>query len=89
MLLTIAGDDDVVVAPITSRLRPSPYHVEISRWDGAGLLRPSLVRLHKATTIERARVEQRLGILHPSDRQRLGSTLNNLCATIQAMLALS
>ncbi len=87
VVLLDVGDADVVVAPITSRLRPSTYHVDIVEWESAGLLKPSLVRLHKPATVDRTLVEQRLGRLHLADRRRLDTGLNGLQADIETALA--
>ncbi|MGL5062118.1 MAG: type II toxin-antitoxin system PemK/MazF family toxin [Microcoleus sp.] len=43
------------------------FDVDIIEWEQAGLLRSSVVRLHKVNTIEKRLVNHRLGILTASD----------------------
>lgn len=81
VLLDLA-DADLVVAPITSRLRRSPYHVEITLGQSAGLLRPSVVRVHKLTTVQRSLARSPMGALQLSDRHRLVAVLSRLWSSV-------
>ncbi|BAY39518.1 hypothetical protein NIES2111_38940 [Nostoc sp. NIES-2111] len=63
LLLLDTGDDDVVVARITSQITQTAFDVEISEWQQAGLMRPSVVRLHKINTVEKRLLERQLGTL--------------------------
>jgi len=80
VVLLDLGDADIVVAPISSRLRASPYHVEIDSWSNVGLLKPSIVRLHKVQTVRRSLLQSHVGSLEIDDRPRLAATLTQLCA---------
>jgi mRNA interferase MazF len=51
-----AGDADVVVARITTQPYATGFDVAITNWQGVGLLAPSVIRLHKLATIEKALV---------------------------------
>ena len=63
---------DVVVMPITSQIRSSPAlgEVWVSRWQEAGLLKPSAVRPVFAT-LEQVLIIRRLGALANNDRAAL------------------
>jgi mRNA interferase MazF len=63
-----AGDADVVVARITTQPYATGFDVAIRNWQGVGLLAPSVIRLHKLATIEKALVQRRLGRLQEPDR---------------------
>jgi mRNA interferase MazF len=61
------GDDDVVVARVTSRTRATEYEISVANWKEAGLLGASTVRLHKLATIGKDRVHRVLGKLSRAD----------------------
>ncbi|MCU0540896.1 type II toxin-antitoxin system PemK/MazF family toxin [Microcoleus sp. S36b_A3] len=67
LILLDTGDEDTIVAKITSQIPRTTFDVEIQEWQQAGLKRPSVVRLHKLNTLQKSLVERRLGILTPDD----------------------
>ncbi|UNU25874.1 type II toxin-antitoxin system PemK/MazF family toxin [Microcoleus vaginatus] len=67
LVLLDTGDEDMIVAKITSQITRTNFDVEIQEWQQAGLKRPSVVRLHKVNTLQKSLVERRLGILTPDD----------------------
>jgi len=67
LVLFDTGDDDLVVARITSQITQTEFDVEILEWQKAGLLVPSVVRVHKLATLEKSLVERKLGTLTPED----------------------
>jgi len=67
LVLLDTGDEDIVVARVTSQVAQRPFDVELVEWRRAGLLLPSVVRVHKVATLEKRLVEQRLGALTASD----------------------
>jgi mRNA interferase MazF len=48
------GDDDLLVAPITSQAARGAADVMLSDWQGAGLKLPSVVRVEKLATIAKS-----------------------------------
>ena len=71
MVLLDTGDDDCVVAPITSRARDSRFDFAIQDWALAGLNVPSKVRVHKLIVVAKAGIAKRLGMLGEADRSTL------------------
>jgi mRNA interferase MazF len=69
LVILDTGDADVLVARITTQLHQTPHDVTIADWRGAGLLAPSVVRLHKLAALEKALIRRRLGTLPPAERQ--------------------
>ena len=65
------GDDDLVLAPITSRKRTGPGDFRLAQWSDAGLLRPSWARLAKVAFLEKSTVSRRLGKVSPRDLAEL------------------
>ena len=61
MVIVDTGDADILVARVTTQSGQSDHDVPIEDWRGAGLLAPSIVRLHKLAT----RGEEALRGRHP------------------------
>jgi len=78
LILLDTGDDDVLVARVTSQSRTDTFDVEITNWRNAGLLLPSIARLHKLATIEKALIVRTLGKLHITDRTTVAQTFEKL-----------
>ena len=55
------------------------YNLE---WSLAGLLLPSVVRLHKVATLQRKLVDRKLGGLTPGDWSRVVLTLRQTCRSL-------
>lgn len=58
---------DVVLCRVTSAQHSGPLDVVLADWQTAGLLRPSVARLDRLVTAERAVLIRRLGRLSSSD----------------------
>lgn len=71
------GDADVILARITTQPYRTPHDVVIADWQGAGLLAPSVVRLHKLATLDRTLVRRQLGRLSDADRKRVSSVVRS------------
>jgi len=74
-----AGDADVLVARVTTQPYGTTYDVPITHWQPAGLLAPSVVRLHKLATLEKTLLRRMLERLTAADRQRIGSVIRATC----------
>jgi mRNA interferase MazF len=72
------GDADIVVAPVTSKLRNQLGDQQIADLNGTGLIRPSWVRLAKVATLLKGEVIRALGRLTPADRQQVVQTWQKL-----------
>ena len=48
---------------ITSQIYQTPFDVQLDEWKAAGLMLPSVVRVHKLATLQKSLVERRLGKL--------------------------
>lgn len=67
LVLFDAGDEDVVLARITTQEPRHPTDVPLSGWKGSGLIAESAVRLSKVATLKKSLVERRLGTLSVKD----------------------
>ena len=70
---------DLLVMAVTSQIRPvqSSCEVLISDWQGAGLLKPSVIK-PVITTLERRLVIKALGKLKTQDRQALENAIQTI-----------
>ena len=78
LVLMDTGDEDIVVARITSQIVRDTFDIELLEWREAGLLLPSVVRLHKLATLEKSLVERRLGALITDDWARVSASLKRM-----------
>ena len=78
------GDEDVMVAPVTTSPATTPGSVAVSDFREAGLVKPSVVRLHKIATIHKSRTLSRLGQLSPSDFSRAARLWRQVFAAWEA-----
>ena len=76
------GDQGLIVARVTSQTTQAVFDVEIGDWRQAGLLLPSVVRVHKLATLEKRLVERRLGALTSNDWAQVRATIQQLWASI-------
>jgi mRNA interferase MazF len=76
------GDDDLIIAPVTSHTRRVAFDVPLGEWQQAGLALPSIARVHKPFTIEKALVERKLGALASDDWESVKSKVQELWAQI-------
>ena len=51
MVVYDSGDDDLLVAPVTSHTARTDHDVRLNEWQKSGLLLPSIVRLEKLATV--------------------------------------
>ena len=72
------GDNDLLVARITTQLHGKAGDISINDWRGAGLLASSQIRLGKLVTLEKSLVRRTLGGLQPADKQAVGTALQKL-----------
>jgi len=66
-------DIDVIISPITSQKPRNQFDIVLEYWEKAGLLKPSVVRTSKITSIRGTELKRYLGDLHSHD---LESVLN-------------
>jgi mRNA interferase MazF len=81
LVLIDTGDEDIIVARITSQIAPTDFDVELAEWQQAGLLLRSYVRIHKVATLEKRLVGRRLGILTPTDWAKVKAKIQELWAS--------
>ena len=68
----------VVVIPISSRLKCETVDFQFQDWLQVGLLKPSVARVHRITTMLQADLKTELGVLSGSDTQKLKAALSKL-----------
>jgi len=76
VLVLFDRQQDVLVCRVTSALRRGPLDVTLSDWASAGLAKPSVARLDRLVTAERAILGRRLGILSSGDQSAIRAAWN-------------
>jgi len=72
LVLFDSGDEDAMLARITTQPMRGPMDVRIADWKAAGLIAQSVIRLSKVATIRKSLVDRRLGALSPKDKKLCG-----------------
>lgn len=78
LILIDSGDDDLIIALITSKNHQSHYDVPLNDWHQTKLLFPSTVRVHKLLTAEKSTILGRLGKVSQSDLANVKQTIQKL-----------
>lgn len=78
IILVDTGDEDIIVARITTQNNQTKFDVPIKDWNMIGLLLPSYVRIHKIATIEKNLVEKRLGKTTDDDWKQIKDIIHFL-----------
>jgi mRNA interferase MazF len=68
LVLFDSGDEDMMLARITTRQIRGPTDVRLAEWKATGLIAQSVIRLSKVATIRKSLVDRHLGVLSPKDR---------------------
>lgn len=72
------GDDDIVLAPITTTERKSKGDYKIKNWQQSGLLLSSWVRLAKIVCLSKRDIHRELGIFSVNDKKQIVSIWNKI-----------
>jgi mRNA interferase MazF len=79
MVVADTGDQDLLLARITTQKSRDKFDLELVDWRAAGLLAASVVRLHKLATINKSLIQRQLGQLSDVDRNYVAPLLAALC----------
>jgi mRNA interferase MazF len=82
LVLLDTGDLDLLVARVTTQVHESLHDVPIHDWKQAGLLAASTVRIHKLATLEKSRVQRKLGRLSPRDLAAVRAVVQKMLGKI-------
>lgn len=78
LVLADTGDQDILVARVTSEDPRDNYDISLSSWKENGLLFPSSIRLSKIATLSKRLVLKKLGKLGSPDRRKVRSLLKKI-----------
>jgi mRNA interferase MazF len=81
LVILDTGDNDLLVARVTTKVYSTPHDVVINGWQTTGLLAPSWVRLHKLATLAKALVRRTLGRLSQADLQNVSTVMQRVYGT--------
>lgn len=69
LVLFDSGDEDMVLARITTQVMHDRTDVRLMDWKAAGLIVASMVRLSKIATIRKSLIDRHLGALSSKDKK--------------------
>lgn len=72
------GDNDLLLARITTQPHHAAGDCPIKEWRAAGLLAPSIARLNKLATLDKSLVKRVIGTLQPADKLAIKAVLQSL-----------
>jgi mRNA interferase MazF len=78
LVIADSGDNDLLLARITTQPARTSLDVAILDWQQAGLLTASIVRVDKLATIEKGLIVRSFGTISSPDRRRVGDALRAL-----------
>lgn len=78
VVLADVGNDDLLVARVTSEAARDDFDLVIARWKEAGLLLPSVVRLSKMATLHKRLIVRRMGKLGFPERRKIREIIKRL-----------
>jgi mRNA interferase MazF len=78
VVLKDTGDNDFIVIRATSQPKLTEYDITIEDWQFCGLLKPSIMRVHKMATLETNLVKKKMGVLSKNDLNKLYACLQGL-----------
>lgn len=61
LIINDFNDDDIIVCRITSQIYKTQNDIYIEDWESVGLKLPSVIRVHKLATLEKALIERIIG----------------------------
>ena len=78
LVILDTGDEDIMLAPITTTERKSKGDYRIKSWQQSGLLLDSWVRLAKISCLGKKDIYRQLGVLSTGDKKVIVSIWNKL-----------
>ncbi len=78
VVLYDSGDEDVLVARVTTQEYVSETDYKVKNWKSCGLLAESYIRLGKQATLEKRLIIRRLGKLENSEIDKVKSILRKM-----------
>ena len=68
VVLKDTNDNDAIFLRITSKSRAEKFELKINEWKQAGLLKPSVIRIHKIASLQTNLVVKKIGKLNKEDK---------------------
>jgi mRNA interferase MazF len=78
LIINDFNDNDVVVCRITSQIYESKYDIYIDNFEAFGLKLPSVIRVHKIATLDKALVELIMGQIDDLTKDKVRKILSIL-----------
>ena len=78
LIINDFNDGDIIVCRITSQIYNTQNDIFIDNWENCGLKLPSVIRVHKLATLDKDIVENVMGKIDNSAKEKVKLILQNL-----------
>jgi len=78
LLIKDSEDGDIIVCRITSKIYNTKYDVLITDWENAGLMLPTVIRVHKIASLEKSMIHIILGHINTADKNKVRAAFKTL-----------
>ena len=78
LIINDFNDGDVIVCRVTSQIYNTQNDIFIDNWENCGLKLPSVIRVHKLATLDKDIVENVMGKIDNSAKEKVKLILQNL-----------
>ena len=78
LIINDFNDGDVIVCRVTSQIYNTQNDIFIDNWENCGLKLPSVIRVHKLATLDKDIVENAMGKIDNSTKEKVRLILQSL-----------
>lgn len=82
MVIKDTNDKDILIAKVTSQLYNTSFDVSLHDWRNAGLISPSVIRIHKIQTLHTSLIFGHIGRLTSADLKLVSNALVQLLRSL-------
>ncbi len=82
LILADTHDGDVILSRITGQLYDSEFDIKLTEWKKAGLMLPSVIRLHKIVAISADLIERKMGMLAAGDLLKVKQKIQKIISEL-------
>ena len=78
LVIKDTNDGDIIVCRITSKTYNSIYDIELDTWAQHGLKLPSIIRVHKMTSLEKTMIDIKFGEIDDTAKAKVIDIIRKL-----------
>ncbi len=82
MVIKDTNDNDILIAKVTSQLNNTEFDIRLQDWKNAGLISPSVIRIHKIQTLHTSLIIGHIGRLTSTDLKSVSHAFAQLVRSL-------